>query len=79
VIDQLSMMVQAGLGIDAAIARAARSSEGPLAEEFTRVGHDVRAGVERSVALANLAERVDVPELNTSSLLSPGPGASALQ
>ena len=65
VIDQLSMMVQAGLGIDAAIARAAKSSEGPLADEFTRVGHDVRVGVERSVALANLADRVDVPELNT--------------
>jgi tight adherence protein C len=65
VIDQLSMMVQAGLGIDAALARAAKSSEGPLAEEFTRVGHDVRVGVERSVALANLAERVDVPELST--------------
>ena len=38
VIDQVSMMVQAGLGIDAALARAARSSEGPIADEFTRVG-----------------------------------------
>jgi len=65
VIDQLSMMVQAGLGIDAAIARAAQSNEGPLAEEFARVGHDVRVGVDRSVALDNLAERADVPELKS--------------
>lgn len=63
VIDQLSMMVQAGLGIDAAIARSARTNSGPLADELTRVGHDVRVGIERSVALANLAERSDVPEL----------------
>jgi tight adherence protein C len=65
VIDQLSMMVHAGLGIDAAMARAARSSAGPIAEEFTRVGNDIRVGVDRSVALANLAERVDIPELHT--------------
>jgi tight adherence protein C len=65
VIDQLSMMVQAGLGVDAAMARAARSGSGPLAEELTRVGNDVRVGVERSVALANLADRVDVPELKS--------------
>jgi tight adherence protein C len=64
VIDQLSMMTYAGLGIDAAIARAARSSAGPTAEELTRVGYDIRMGIDRSVALANLANRVDVPELN---------------
>ena len=65
VIDQFSMMVHAGLGIDAAMARAARSSDGTIAEEFTRVGNDIRIGVDRSVALTNLAERVDVPELHT--------------
>ena len=65
VVDQVSMMVQAGLGIDAALGRAARSSEGPIADELTRVGHDVRVGIERSVALAAMAERVDVAELRT--------------
>jgi tight adherence protein C len=65
VIDQLSMMVQAGLGIDAAIARSARSNDGPIADEFNRVGQDVRVGMDRSVALANMAERVDVAELRT--------------
>jgi tight adherence protein C len=65
VVDQISMMVQAGLGIDAAIARAARSNTGPIADEFIRVGQDVRVGIDRSVALANMAERTDVPELRT--------------
>jgi tight adherence protein C len=65
VIDQVSMMVQAGLGVDAALARSARSSDGPIADEFTRVGQDVRVGIDRSVALANMAERVDVAELRT--------------
>jgi tight adherence protein C len=65
VVDQVSMMVQAGLGIDAALVRAARSSEGPIADELTRVGQDVRVGIERSVALAAMAERVDVAELRT--------------
>jgi tight adherence protein C len=65
VIDQISMMAQAGLGIDAAIARAARSSDGPIADEFTHVGQDVRVGIERGVALANMADRVDVAELRT--------------
>ena len=65
VIDQVSMMVQAGFGIDAALARAARSSEGPIADELTRVGQDVRVGIERSVALASMADRVDVTELRT--------------
>src|SRR6056297_1574652 len=65
VIDQVSMMVQAGLGIDAALARAASSSQGPIADEFTRVGQDVRVGIDRSVALANMADRVDVAELRT--------------
>lgn len=65
VIDQVSMMVQAGLGLDMALARAATSSDGPLAEELARVGQDVRVGVERGVALANMADRVDVGELRT--------------
>jgi len=62
-IDQIGVMVRAGLGIDAAISRAAKAGKGPLAEELTRVVQDMRVGVSRGVALASLAERVDVPEL----------------
>lgn len=62
-IDQIGVMVRAGLGIDAAIARAARSGKGPFAEELGRVVQDMRVGVGRSVALTNMAERTDIPEL----------------
>ena len=62
-IDQIGVMVRAGLAIDAAIARTARDGNGPLADEFARVVQDVRVGIGRSVALANMANRADVPEL----------------
>lgn len=63
VIDQLGVMVRAGLSVDAAIVRCARSNEGPMAQELSRVVQDMRVGVSRSTALANMAERMDIPEL----------------
>lgn len=62
-IDQLNVMVRAGLGIDAAIGRLVQYNEGPLADEFARAMQDMRFGLSRNQALANMAERVDVPEL----------------
>jgi tight adherence protein C len=64
-IDQLAVMVRAGLGIDAALARVARSGRGPLAEEITRAMQDMRVGVNRTTALSALAERTDVAELKS--------------
>jgi tight adherence protein C len=63
-IDQLNVMVRAGLGIDASLARLSQQNTGALAEEFGRVIQDMRFGLSRAVAFANLAERVDVPELS---------------
>lgn len=62
-IDQLNVMVRAGLGIDAALGRLSQSATGPIAEEFGRVLQDMRFGLARAVAFASMAERVDVPEL----------------
>jgi tight adherence protein C len=62
-IDQMVIAVKAGLGLDAAIARVARSTDGPLADELSRAVQDTRAGVPRAAALQALAARTEVPEL----------------
>jgi tight adherence protein C len=62
-VDQLTIGVQAGLGLDAAIARVAVTGGGPLAAEFARVSQDVRAGMRRGDALLAMSDRVQLPEL----------------
>lgn len=62
-IDQLAVMVRAGLGLDGAMARLSRSNDGPLAREFARVQQDLRFGVNRDTALENMTKRVDLPDL----------------
>jgi tight adherence protein C len=62
-LDQLTICVEAGLGFDAAMARAARSGSGPLNEEVTHLLQDLRVGVPRHEALQAILDRTDVPEL----------------
>jgi tight adherence protein C len=64
-IDQVTVSVGAGLGLDAALGRVARTGTGPLAEEITRLLQDTRAGMSRADALRALVARTDVPELRT--------------
>jgi tight adherence protein C len=61
--DQITICVEAGLGFDAAMARAARSGTGALAEELRRVLQDLQVGVPRSQAFDLLLQRTDVPDL----------------
>jgi len=63
VLDQLTICVEAGLGLDAAIARAAQSGKGPLAEELMRVLQDVQLGVSRQTALEAMVARTDVSDI----------------
>ena len=63
VLDQLSICVDAGLGFDAALTRIARTGQGPLALEISRLLQELRMGVPRAEALENLLERTDVAEL----------------
>jgi len=62
-IDQLTICVEAGLGFDAALARVAATSEGPLAVELQHATADIRAGVPRDQALKALADRSAIPEI----------------
>ena len=62
-IDLLSISVEAGLGLDAAMQRVAEKWDNPLAREFGRVLKDIRLGARRADALKAMAERVGVPEV----------------
>jgi tight adherence protein C len=63
IIDQLTISVEAGLGFEAALQRVVKTTPGPLSEEFGRMLQDVQVGTRRSVALGNLLERSDAPDL----------------
>lgn len=62
-IDQITISVEAGLGLEAAIARAAKTGDGPLAEEFLRTLQDIQAGMARSGALRSLVDRTTDADL----------------
>jgi pilus assembly protein TadC len=65
VLELLATMAQAGLGLDAAIARVVevQPPERPLTKELRAFQHDLLAGVPRSQALRHLAGRIDVTSL----------------
>jgi tight adherence protein C len=66
-IDMMTVMVEAGLGLDAAIARVAEEigiRSQVLQEELRLVGLELRAGASREQALRNLAVRTGVEEVN---------------
>jgi len=63
VIDQMTICVEAGLGFDAALARVATTTEGPLTDELRHTISDIRAGVPRAQALRTLADRAQIAEI----------------
>lgn len=63
VIDQLTICVEAGLGFDAALARVAATTTGPLTDELRHTMSDIRAGVPRAQALRALADRAQIVEI----------------
>jgi tight adherence protein C len=64
-LDQMTIAVEAGLGFEAAMARAGNNGKGPLAEELVRTLQDMRFGLSRREAYLALGERVSVPDLKT--------------
>jgi tight adherence protein C len=63
--DLVTTCVEAGLGLDAALARVAEKVEGPFAEELSRTLREVGMGRMRRDALQELGERTGVPDLAT--------------
>jgi len=61
--DLITTCVEAGLGLDAALARVAEKVEGPFAQELQRMLRDVSLGKSRRDALKELGERTAVPDL----------------
>lgn len=64
-LDQMLIAVEAGLGFESAMARAAGNGRGPLAEELTRTLQDIRMGRNRKEAYLQLLDRTSVPELRS--------------
>jgi tight adherence protein C len=63
VLDQLTICVEAGLSLDAALARSAETGSGPVAEELSHVLQDVQLGASRQQALEALVARTDVLDI----------------
>jgi tight adherence protein C len=63
VLDQMTIAVEAGLAFDSALARAASTGNGALAEELMRTVHDVAAGRPRRDAYNALVNRTEVADL----------------
>lgn len=64
-LDLITVSVEAGLGLDAAISKVVEKTRGPLREEFGRVLQEIGLGKVRRTSLRDMATRVDVPDLTT--------------
>jgi tight adherence protein C len=63
VLDQMVICVAAGLGFEAALARAAANGKGALAAELTRTVQDIAVGRPRREAYEGLVRRSHVPDV----------------
>jgi tight adherence protein C len=64
-LDMLTVGVEAGLGFDSALIRVAEQWDNALTEELRYTVLEMQVGTPRNVALQNLAERCNVPDLKT--------------
>jgi tight adherence protein C len=63
--DMITVCVEAGLGLDAALRQVADRMHGPLADEIAIVLREVGIGRPRREALEDMAYRIDIPEVST--------------
>ncbi|KQZ67289.1 type II secretion system F family protein [Nocardioides sp. Root151] len=67
-LDLLTISVEAGLGFDAAVARVAKNTTGPLAQEFARLLQEMQIGVGRMEAMRAMGERTTIKDLKSFCL-----------
>lgn len=65
VIDLLVVSVEAGMGLDGAMAKVTEKMSGPLAEEMARARHETQIGKTRAQALKDMAARLEMREIKT--------------
>ncbi len=63
-LDLLTISVEAGLSLNAAIQQVVRNVPGTLSRELARMLQEIQLGVSRQDAFKHLGERTDVEELN---------------
>jgi tight adherence protein C len=63
-LDLLTISVEAGLSLNAAIQQVVRNVPGSLSRELARMLQEIQLGVSRQDAFKSLGERTDVEELN---------------
>jgi tight adherence protein C len=64
-IDLMTISVESGLAFDAAVQQVARNTEGPLADEFSRVLREMQIGQGRAEALRGLSDRTEVDDVKS--------------
>ena len=64
-VDLLVVSVEAGLGLDAALAKVTDKMRGPLSEELTRARQEMGLGRTRAAALKDMAARLELGEVKT--------------
>ncbi len=63
ILDQLTVLLEAGLGFNTAVDRIVQSTSGPLVEEFARALHSIRLGQPRNEALEDISNRTGTQEV----------------
>lgn len=64
-LDLMAISVEAGVGLEGALARAAEDVGGPLAEEYSRLLREMQLGASRREAFMEMRRRVDIPEMSS--------------
>ena len=64
-IDLMTISVESGLAFDAAVQQVARNTDGPLADEFSRVLREMQIGQGRALALRSMADRTNVDDVRS--------------